>query len=76
MTTVIQSRQNDIDAVNGNGVRARSAVAASNRNVLRAKKSRNRYLRWQAVEIRNRESAREAVVAESGGVNGGGLSHS
>lgn len=32
-------------------------------------------MRGQAVEIGNREAAREAVVAESGGVGGGGLSH-
>lgn len=34
VTAVVQSRKNNVDAVNGNGVGARSAEAASERNIL------------------------------------------
>lgn len=71
MTAVVQSREHKIDAVDGNCAEA----ARDEHVVLCAKESGEGDLRWQAAEIGEGEAARDAVVAESGGVGGGGLSH-
>ena len=75
VTAVVQSRENNVNTVDENGVGTWSAKAASERNILWGKKSLDWNLGREAVEIEKREAAREAVVAESGGVGGGGLSH-